>query len=184
MLKEQFLNKLQLKHPNNLIKYDYSLIPNQFKSGTKIPIICKTHGIFEQNSSNHLFGSGCTKCSSVKISISKSSNTEEFIRRCKSIHGDKYSYNKVDYKYSLEKVIITCSEHGDFQQRAASHLRGIGCPNCSYIKKKPEIELIQNRTDNLIKELSTQIDEICNNLKNIKLKLKVLKTLKDINKNE
>ena len=54
--------------------------------------------------------------------------TEEFVLKAKKIHGNKYDYSKVDYKESSEKVIIICSEHGEFKQTPNNHLKKIGCP--------------------------------------------------------
>lgn len=55
---EQFIEKSNGKHKN---KYDYSLVEYKNNS-TKIKIICKKHGIFEQIPFNHLRGCGCPKC--------------------------------------------------------------------------------------------------------------------------
>lgn len=54
----------------------------------------------------------------------------DWVARAKSIHKGRYDYSKVDYVNSTSKVIITCSEHGDFEQQANSHMRGRGCPDC------------------------------------------------------
>lgn len=57
-----FIDKSILIHNN---KYDYSLI--QYKNtNTKIKIICKKHGLFEQTPHSHLRGRGCPKCNSSK----------------------------------------------------------------------------------------------------------------------
>lgn len=41
--------------------YDYSIV--EYKNAhNKIDIICKEHGIFKQNPTNHLSGQGCIKC--------------------------------------------------------------------------------------------------------------------------
>jgi hypothetical protein len=57
--------------------------------------------------------------------------TKEFIEKAKSIHGDKYCYDKVIYKKAREKVIIICKRHKKrFHQTPDSHLRGSGCPIC------------------------------------------------------
>ena len=56
--------------------------------------------------------------------------TEVFIERAKAVHGDRYGYDKVEYVSAHTKVIITCSEHGDFEQVPSSHLVGRGCPRC------------------------------------------------------
>lgn len=57
--------------------------------------------------------------------------TEEFIRRAKSVHGDKYDYSKSACIAATEKLIINCRQHGDFHQVADSHLHRHGCPKCA-----------------------------------------------------
>ena len=57
-------------------------------------------------------------------------NTEEFIRRARLVHGDKYDYSKVVYVNSTTDVCIICPIHGEFWQRPAEHLRGKGCVKC------------------------------------------------------
>ena len=54
----------------------------------------------------------------------------EFIERAKKVHGDKYDYSKVEYINSETKVCIICPIHGEFWQRPADHIRGIGCRFC------------------------------------------------------
>lgn len=55
---------------------------------------------------------------------------DEFIDRSNIVHSRKYSYLKSIYKGSKEKLTITCSLHGDFEQSAVAHLHGQGCPIC------------------------------------------------------
>jgi len=64
----------------------------------------------------------------------KKSTTEEFIRKSKKIHGDKYNYSIVEYVNSVSLVKIICPEHGIFEQGSGSHLAGKGCVKC-YNKK-------------------------------------------------
>lgn len=56
---------------------------------------------------------------------------EQFIEDAKRVHGDTYDYSKVQYINSNTKVTIICSKHGEFQQRAADHIRGFGCGVCA-----------------------------------------------------
>lgn len=63
-----------------------------------------------------------------------------FIARAKEVHGDKYDYSKVDYQDMHSKVLITCPRHGEFYQRAQSHLLGSGCPKCKYEKHMARIK--------------------------------------------
>ena len=53
--------------------------------------------------------------------MSKKLTTEDFIRKAKLVHGDKYDYSKVDYKGNKEKVCIICPEHGEFWQSPVNH---------------------------------------------------------------
>lgn len=59
----------------------------------------------------------------------------EFIKRAKEIHGNKYDYSKVKYKNSTEKICIICSNHGEFWQRPSEHLKGSGCYTCANKRK-------------------------------------------------
>ena len=61
----------------------------------------------------------------------KKSNTEEFIKKAKKVHGDKYDYSKVNYIGSKIEVTIICPEHGEFWQTPANHKKGHGCPMCA-----------------------------------------------------
>ena len=58
--------------------------------------------------------------------------TEEFIKRAREKHKDKYVYTKTDLNNRDEKgrVIITCPIHGDFLQTPAAHLSGRKCNKC------------------------------------------------------
>ena len=98
---EQFIIKAREKHGD---KYDYSKVEYQ-NNTTNIIIICKEHGDFLQQPSNHLMGKGCKKCGGRTIE-----NTEEFIDKSIELHGDKYDYSKVEYIKSNDKVIIICKE--------------------------------------------------------------------------
>lgn len=119
---QEFINKARLVHGD---KYDYSKV--EYKTAkTKIIIICKEHGEFEQTPDNHLHGKGCPKC--VK---NHRLTQEEFIRRAKEIHNDLYDYSQTKYSNIQEKVTIICPKHGKFEQRPVVHLLGCGCPKCS-----------------------------------------------------
>lgn len=61
--------------------------------------------------------------------------TETFISKANSKHGNKYDYRKTLYLKSKSKVVITCPEHGDFQQIPNAHLSGQGCPHCGGKKR-------------------------------------------------
>ena len=69
--------------------------------------------------------------------------TESFKNKAKKIHNKKYDYSKVKYLDSKTKIIITCLEHGEFEQRPNDHLQGKGCSMCSGTKKKTQEEFIE-----------------------------------------
>ena len=118
---EEFIKRAKEIHGD---KYNYN--KTEYKNArTKVCIICHEHGEFWQEPRHHLDGNGCPMCKGVK-----KLTTEEFIKRAKEIHGDKYDYSKVNYKNAKEKVCIICPEHGEFWQEASSHLSGNGCPKC------------------------------------------------------
>jgi hypothetical protein len=61
--------------------------------------------------------------------------TEQFIQEAITKHGDKYDYSKAVYVKTHEKVIIICTEHGEFKQAPADHLSGKGCKPCGIQKR-------------------------------------------------
>ena len=79
----------------------------------------------------------------------KATTTEEFIKRSKLKHGDKYDYSKTEYIESKTPTRITCPIHGEFEMEPRNHLRSdSGCDKCksnvrltneSFINKAREI---------------------------------------------
>lgn len=127
MTKEEFIEKAKKVHGD---KYDYSKV--EYK-GNKTPvcIICPKHGEFWQKPNAHLNGEGCKKCYG-----NDALTREEFIKRAKEVHGDKYDYSKVEYKGARKKITIICPEHGEFKQLPFDHLGGHGCQKCFDIYKR------------------------------------------------
>ena len=113
-------------------KYDYSKV-EYYKSCDKIIIICKLHGEFEQTPNSHLGGNGCRNCAFEYTSGLQRSNITNFIEDATKVHGDKYAYSKVNYVNSKTKIIISCKEHGEFEQTPSGHLSGRGCNKCGRI---------------------------------------------------
>ena len=80
--------------------------------------------------------------------MGKKLTTKEFVKKARQIHGDKYDYSKIEYKGANNKVCIICPIHGEFWQKAITHLNGSGCIKCankmhhtldSFIKKAKEV---------------------------------------------
>ena len=120
---EEFKIKGRKKHGN---KYDYSnvmYINNQIK--VKITFNDCNYN-FEQRPNNHLMGYGCKICGGT-LQLT----TEDFKKRCKEKHGNKYDYSNVVYINSQTKVKITCNDcNYNFEQIPHGHLSGQGCPQC------------------------------------------------------
>jgi len=58
---------------------------------------------------------------------------DDFIKKAKSIHGNKYDYSLVEYKGSRTNVKIICQVHGIFEQLPIVHThQKSGCPKCYY----------------------------------------------------
>lgn len=57
-------------------------------------------------------------------------SNELFIEECNLVHENKYNYSKCKYVKMINKITITCSIHGDFEQTAIVHKRGAGCTKC------------------------------------------------------
>lgn len=92
--------------------------------------------------------------------MSKKLTTEDFIRKAKLVHGDKYDYSKVDYKGNKEKVCIICPEHGEFWQSPVNHCskhNKNGCPKCSV--KKSHLKLTTGRENFIFKAKTVHGDK-------------------------
>ena len=133
---EQFIERATKVHGN---KYNYNQI--EYKDNdTKVKIICNKCGnIFEQTPHSHLQRNGCKKCSP----RAKLTN-EQFIERAIKIHGNKFDYNKINYKNSSTKIEIYCKQCKQYiWQLPTNHLNGYGCINCNGVKRSNTKEFIQ-----------------------------------------
>lgn len=63
--------------------------------------------------------------------MSQKLTTEEFIKKAREVHGDKYDYSKVEYVDAQTDVCIICKQHGEFWQRPSHHTAGRGCKKCA-----------------------------------------------------
>jgi hypothetical protein len=126
----EFIVRAQEIHEN---QYDYSEIVYVYAS-EKVTIICPKHGKFQQNPSKHLAGQGCRKCGFERTGKRCRLSKSAFVKKATSIHGDKYNYDKVNYKNNSTNVIILCQTHGDFEQTPGNHTHKSspqGCPLCA-----------------------------------------------------
>lgn len=129
LTQDDFVRKSRKKHGD---KYDYSKAVYT-RAKQSVVIICPKHGEFTQIANGHLSGYGCSKCAADVRKQNQPKALAKFIRDARRVHGNKYNYDKTVYIRANAKVIITCPEHGDFEQLAANHINcANGCPHCNF----------------------------------------------------
>lgn len=134
---KEFVRQASEKHD---YKFGYNLSDKFDNLNSVLNITCPVHGAIQYEAHKHLYSdSGCYKCSKRSIA-----HTEEYIRRAKLKHGDKFDYSLTEYTGSYEKVKIKCKKHGKFSLLASRHLFGQGCPKCTKEKRKNEVILTQD----------------------------------------
>lgn len=119
-------------------KYDYSKTVYE-GSLKKVCITCPKHGDFWQIAEGHLRGAGCPQCHT----LSKRSNRDVFVSKCREVYGDLYDYSKVEYVHNKEKVCVICPKHGEFWVTPNNHLRGSRCPACYGTPRKTTEQFIK-----------------------------------------
>ena len=130
----EFIKKAKAVHGN---KYDYSEVEYKNNS-TKVKILCKKcNNYFYQRPNNHLNSVYCCSC---EVNNRKETVTD-FIKKAKTIHGEKYDYNLVNYSNRQNKIDIKCLKCGKvFSQSPIKHLLGSGCPHCNKSKGENKIQ--------------------------------------------
>ncbi|AYV75830.1 MAG: hypothetical protein Terrestrivirus3_99 [Terrestrivirus sp.] len=142
----EFINKAIKLHGE---KYDYMDVV-YIKARILVKIKCKYHNkSFEQMPFLHLRGSGCIECGSITKANKKRKTTERFIEQANKIHGKKYDYSKVVYETARDKVLMICSEHGEFSQAPYHHLEGRGCYNCNIENRRVGLDEFITRSNKL-----------------------------------
>jgi hypothetical protein len=125
---EEFITKSRIIFGNTL---DYSKVV-YVNSWTEIILTCPKHGDFTIAPKDHLsYKRGCKICSGFMY------NTQSFIDKAVSIHGETYLYDNVMFVSVKAPILITCKIHGDFEQRPDKHINGgQGCPRCKKSARK------------------------------------------------
>jgi hypothetical protein len=128
LTKEEFIKKAINIHGD---KYDYSLVEYK-NSTTKIKIIYEGV-VYEQIPNNHIRG---FKCENIKCL-----SQEEFIKKSKEIHGDKYDYSLVKFKNVRGKIKLIY-DGKIYEQYAYANLQGKSptkITNRDFIKRSREL---------------------------------------------
>lgn len=125
---EDFINRANIIH--NFL-YDYSKV-KYINYETKVIIICKIHGEFTVSPHHHLGSkTTCQKCGRIRAGNTHLYTLEQFLKRAKEVHKNRYCYHNVVYKNTETNVSITCDIHGEFLQSPHAHSSGQGCPKCT-----------------------------------------------------
>lgn len=64
----------------------------------------------------------------------KKVTTKDFVDRAQAIHGGRYNYSRTVYHSAHEKIEVICPEHGVFLVTPSNHLKGRGCPKCTFTR--------------------------------------------------
>jgi very-short-patch-repair endonuclease len=111
-------------------RYDYSKVV-YVNTKHNVSIGCTVHGYFEQRPSNHIMGSGCSKCSFESKYLSLS----DWITKAGAKHPDRFDYSKILVLNSRTDLLtIRCRVHNTwFKITAGRHLDTVhgGCVDCS-----------------------------------------------------
>ncbi len=131
---EEFQIKSEMIHGKGTFSYHAVKYKN---NKSKVKLWCNTHNkFFMQIPNAHIDSAqGCPDCG-IQTRTDKSRMTqEEFIKSGKETHGDKYDYRETIYVSSAYQVKIWCNIHKEFfWQIPASHIRGMGCQKCGWLK--------------------------------------------------
>lgn len=122
--------------------YDLSLV-NYENQKSRIKVICNNCGKTFEISAYHFLHEkkcgGCKHCQKNLLRQQFSITTEEFVKKAKEVHGDKYDYSKSEYVNMHTPICIVCKEHGEFWRRPQEHLKGYGCHVCALLDPKGRV---------------------------------------------
>jgi len=151
--KEKFIIESNKIHNN---RYDYSKVIH-INNHTNVDIICNRHGEFAQTPKKHLNGNGCPKCAYKNLSI------EEIKEEFNKIHHNRYDYSKfLSYENHIDKILIICNKHGEFEQSITKHKQGHGCCKCN--NSKSEIIIENYLKDKNIEYINQKKFDDCKNI--------------------
>lgn len=108
-------------------KFDYSKTV-YYGSNKNFTLVCPKHGEISVRYDHIIDGSGCPQC---KKEAERDKRWNEYIKRAKEIHGEKYLYDKSNFANIESSIKIICPNHGEFYQTLNNHInQKQGCPKC------------------------------------------------------
>lgn len=155
---ENFIKKANLKH-NNFYNYDKSV----YTPNGKTTIICPIHGDFEQRVSNHLQGSGCTKCFNKRSKLE-----EEIYKFAKTLDNSAEYSNKnligMELDIILPRFKMAIEVNGEYWHYLKKDGRKKHIVKSNLCKKQGYVlfhlrEILWNRNSEHIKKVIIKIIE-------------------------
>ena len=145
---DTFIKQVQEVSP----QYDYSKVVYKHCK-EKVEVICSVHGSFFAQPNTLLKGCGCKQCSFKRISKNKGLDLDEFLKRVKHRHQDKFKIFKETYTNKRGFIKIECEKHGVLNTRALQLLESdYGCPKCGeeaiYSKNRVKVDELNSRIFN------------------------------------
>lgn len=122
-------------------RFDYSKT-NYTNYKTKVVIICKKHGPWNQTPSQHLNKKGCYQCGRIQSRDKLVRNKQQVIKKFRMVHQNKYDYSKMEYHNAHKKICIICKNHGEFWQTPTHHQDGMGCPHCAWNPPRTQEDIL------------------------------------------
>lgn len=108
----------------------------------KVIVTCPKHGDFKAIAYDFLQGHGCYDCGVDTVTMKRRTSQEDFIAKCKAVHGDKYDYSQTVYQGKRKRVTVICPDHGPFEVMPQDHInKGNGCPICQTSKGETAIHV-------------------------------------------
>ena len=138
---KSFQNFLDKAHEVHGYTYDYSKSEKDYVNReSKIIIICREHGEFVQEASNHLSGNGCPQCGLDRVGDYNRYNAEDVLKSLQEIAGDylifpDFTYTTIDSP--VDAVCINCGT--SFRIRPVTIRQYpdiIHCPVCCWISHR------------------------------------------------
>lgn len=125
--KDDVLRRLKIVHGDTLRFH----IDEYENTRQKITVSCHLHGKFQSSIGNLFTGRGCPKCSISRNANSRTLSNDDWIKKAKAVHGNRYNYDDTCYIGARKKLTIICLKHGPFEIRASNHIaKKQGCKKC------------------------------------------------------
>lgn len=154
-----FLQNAIAKHGK---KFDYGEV-HYTNNVTKVTIICKIHGSFQQAPAKHLSHKhACPECAKIGQGLSVRIDRVSFLKQTTALYGNRYNYDNTELGRKNETIQIYCTAHKNyFNQVLSLHLKGhIGCKECLREKKEAQAHEIfkQKFIEQFTKKFGTDYD--------------------------